>query len=149
MTTAKQPVGPAVRGPGDGGGDGGGGSGGGGGGGLLRHSGGPWLRAAGGADGMYTHLGPVKAELEAAHEGLLAATDGLTAPAELAAVRESWTRRFEAARTECQELAGKLRAVARIHGETEQAVKSAFARMSVKGTDGADGADRAGRGVAR
>ncbi|MFF2013287.1 hypothetical protein ACFVWY_30080 [Streptomyces sp. NPDC058195] len=134
MTTVRQPVGQVAAGAGGGGG-------------VLKHSGGPWLRAADGADGMYTHLGPVKAELETAHEGLLAANCGLTAPAELAAVRDSWTRRFEAARTECQELAGKLRAVARTQGETEEAVKSAFARMSV--ADGAGRTERAERGVAR
>ncbi|MER5614660.1 hypothetical protein [Streptomyces sp. NPDC002215] len=101
----------------------------GGGGDVLKHSGGAWLRAAGGAEGMCTHLGPVKSELETAHEGLLAGTGGLTAMAELGAVRESWTRRFEAARGECRALAGKLRAVARNQGETDEAVRSAFASV--------------------
>lgn len=78
---------------------------------------------------MCTHLGPVKSELETAHEGLLAGTGGLTAMAELGAVRESWTRRFEAARGECRALAGKLRAVARNQGETDEAVRSAFASV--------------------
>ena len=44
----------------------------------------------------------------------------LTALAELAAVRESWERRIEAARGECGSLAGKLRAVARMQGEHER-----------------------------
>lgn len=70
----------------------------GGGGDVLKHSDGAWLRAAAGAEGMHTHLGPVKSELETAHEGLLAGTAGLTALAELGAVRESWERRFESAR---------------------------------------------------
>lgn len=40
----------------------------------LRHSGGAWLRAAGGAEGMGAHLGPVRVELTTAHEGLTAGT---------------------------------------------------------------------------
>ncbi|MCX5110503.1 hypothetical protein OOK13_18475 [Streptomyces sp. NBC_00378] len=99
-------------------------------GGVLKHGGGVWLRAAGGVEGMCTHLGPVKPELETAHEGLLAGTGGLTAMAELGAVRESWTRRFEAARGECRALAGKLRAVARIQGGTDETVRSALASVS-------------------
>ncbi|MFJ1831430.1 hypothetical protein, partial [Streptomyces sp. NPDC088178] len=96
----------------------------------VRHSDGPWLRAAGGAEAMRTHLGPVKTELETAHEGLLAGTAGLTALAELGAVRESWERRFEAARGECGALAGKLRAVARAQGETNETVKASFAPVT-------------------
>ncbi|WP_406452789.1 hypothetical protein OG782_19900 [Streptomyces sp. NBC_00876] len=75
---------------------------------------------------MGAHLGPVKAELATAHEGLLAGTAGLIALAELGSVRESWERRFETARRECGSLAGKLRAVARAQGETNETVKSSF-----------------------
>ncbi|MFJ4912075.1 hypothetical protein [Streptomyces sp. NPDC088726] len=92
----------------------------------LRHSGGVWVRAAGGAEGMAAHLGPVKAELAAAHEGLLAGTAGLSALAELGSVRESWERRFESARRECGALAGNLRGVARAQGETNETVRSSF-----------------------
>lgn len=81
---------------------------------------------------MCTHLGPVKSELETAHEGLLAGTGGLTAMAELGVVRESWTRRFEAARGECRALAGKLRAVAWIQGEMDEAVRSALASVPLE-----------------
>lgn len=110
-----------------------------GGGDVLKHSDGAWLRAAGGAEGMCTHLGPVKSELETAHEGLLAGTGGLTALGELCAVRESWTRRFEAASGECRALAGKLRAVARAQGETNETVKSAFAPVASSASTGGDG----------
>ncbi|MER5361546.1 hypothetical protein [Streptomyces sp. NPDC002785] len=82
---------------------------------------------------MVTHLGPVKSELEIAHEGLRAGTVGLTALAELGSVRESWERRFEAARGECGALAGKLRAVARAQGETDEIVKASFAPVAVGG----------------
>ncbi|MFF2330168.1 MULTISPECIES: hypothetical protein [unclassified Streptomyces] len=97
---------------------------------VLKHSDGAWLRAAGGAEGVCAHLGPVKSEMETAHEGLLVGTAGLTALAELGSVRESWERRFEAARAECGALAGKLRAVARSQGETNEAVKASFAPVT-------------------
>ncbi|MEV0748371.1 hypothetical protein AB0I75_24705 [Streptomyces sp. NPDC050273] len=107
-----------------------GGGGGSAGGDQLRHSGGAWLRAAGGAEGMGAHLGPVRTELATAHEGLLAGTVGLSALAELGAVRDSWERRFETARRECGALAGNLRAVARAQGETNETVKSSFAPVA-------------------
>ncbi|WNI23418.1 hypothetical protein [Streptomyces sp. ITFR-16] len=109
-----------------------------GGGDQLRHSDGVWLRAAGGAEGMGAHLGPVRTELATAHEGLLAGTAGLSALAELGSVRESWERRFECARMECGSLAGKLRAVARAQGETNETVKSSFAGVAVRAR-GAEG----------
>ncbi|MFI6894602.1 hypothetical protein ACIBM4_10865 [Streptomyces sp. NPDC050256] len=79
---------------------------------------------------MGVHLGPVRTELATAHEGLLAGTVGLSALAELSAVRESWERRFETARRECGALAGNLRAVARAQGETNETVKSSFAPVA-------------------
>lgn len=96
----------------------------------LRHSDGAWLRAAGGAEGMGAHLGPVRTELATAHEGVLAGTVGLSALAELGVVRESWVRRIECARHECGALAGNLRAVARAQGETNESVRSSFAPVA-------------------
>ncbi|MGW1818883.1 hypothetical protein ACWCQM_35645 [Streptomyces sp. NPDC002125] len=96
----------------------------------LKHSDGPWLRAAGGADELVAHLGPVRGELAAAHEGLAAGAGRLAALAELAAVRESWERRIQAAQGECGSLAGKLRAVARAQGATNEAVRSSFAPVA-------------------
>ncbi|MFI2777773.1 hypothetical protein [Streptomyces sp. ALB3] len=93
----------------------------------LKHSDGPWLRAAGGADELVSHLGPVRGELAVAHQGLLAGAGRLTALAELAAVRESWERRIQAAQGECGSLAAKLRDVARTQGATNEAVRSSFA----------------------
>ncbi|MFI8433506.1 hypothetical protein ACIGJO_07120 [Streptomyces sp. NPDC079020] len=100
----------------------------------LKHSGGPWTRAAGGAEAVRTHLGPVRAELATAHEGLMTGAGELSALAELGAVRDSWERRIEAARGECGSLAAKLRAVARAQGETDEAVKSAFAPVTGSGS---------------
>lgn len=93
----------------------------------LRHSDGPWLRAAGGAEALRTHLGPVPSELALAHQGLTAGAGDLSALAELGTVRTSWERRIAAAQGECASLAGKLRAVARIQGATNEAVRSSFA----------------------
>jgi len=97
----------------------------------LKHDDGPWLRAAGGADELVTHLGPVRGELGVAHQGLMAGAGRLTALAELAAVRESWERRIQAAQSECGSLAAKLRDVARTQGATNEAVRSSFAAVTV------------------
>lgn len=98
----------------------------------LRHSDGPWLRAAGGAEALRTHLGPVPAELALAHQGLTAGAGDLSALAELGTVRTSWERRIAAAQGECASLAGRLRAVARIQGATNEAVRSSFAPAAGK-----------------
>ncbi|MEU0162945.1 hypothetical protein ABZ154_30115 [Streptomyces sp. NPDC006261] len=105
----------------------------GGGGGDLKHGDGPWLRAAGGAEGLVAHLGPVKAELGRAHQGLTAGAGELSALAELGTVRASWERRIETARDECRSLAGKLRAVAVTQSEVNEAVKGSFDRVRVAG----------------
>ncbi|MEW1632269.1 hypothetical protein AB0387_33755 [Streptomyces sp. NPDC089173] len=105
----------------------------GGGGGDLKHSDGPWLRAAGGAEGLVAHLGPVKAELGRAHQGLATGAGELSALAELGAVRASWERRIETARDECRSLTGKLRAVAATQSEVNGAVKGSFDRVRVAG----------------
>ncbi|WP_404829852.1 hypothetical protein [Streptomyces arboris] len=109
------------------------GGGGAGGGGDLKHSDGPWLRAAGGAEGLVAHLGPVKGELGRAHQGLMAGAGELTALAELGTVRASWERRIETARDECRSLAGKLRAVAVTQSEVNEAVKGSFDGVRVAG----------------
>ncbi|MFH8373708.1 hypothetical protein ACH4A7_09185 [Streptomyces cyaneofuscatus] len=113
----------------------GGGAGGGGAveGGDLKHSDGPWMRAAGGAEGLVAHLGPVKAELGRAHQGLTAGAGELSALAELGTVRASWERRIETARDECRSLAGKLRGVTVTQSEVNGAVKGSFDGVRVAG----------------
>ncbi|MFD6531292.1 hypothetical protein [Streptomyces sp. NPDC060184] len=100
--------------------------------GRLVHADAPWIRAAGGAEALYTHLGPVRSDLEKAHEGLSAseAAGDFAVLGELAAVRESWLRRVSTAQGECGSLTGKLRAVARGHGATEQAVRDGFGPLT-------------------
>lgn len=106
-------------------------------GGDLRHSGGPWLRAAGAADQLVTHLGSVKGELEAAHRGLIAGAGALDALVELGAVRASWERRIEEAGGECGSLAGKLRAVVAGQAQANEAVKNGFDGVRTSGGVGA------------
>ncbi|MFD9873614.1 hypothetical protein [[Kitasatospora] papulosa] len=101
----------------------------------LEHSDGPWLRAAGGADELRAHLAPVRQELGLAHQGLMSGAGRLAALAELAAVRESWERRIQAAQGECGSLADKLREAARIQGGTNEAVRSSFTAVRVCGED--------------
>ncbi|MFH9471020.1 hypothetical protein ACH4LT_27680 [Streptomyces clavifer] len=98
----------------------------------LKHSDGPWLRAARGAEALCAHLGPVPSELAAAHEGLVAGAGALSALAELGAVRTSWERRIAAARDECAGLGGALRAVARAQGETNETVRASFTPVADK-----------------
>ncbi|WP_432079537.1 hypothetical protein [Streptomyces sp. YPW6] len=102
----------------------------------LRHSRGPWLRAAGGADQLVTLLGPVKGELEVAHQGVTAGAGALSALAELAAVRASWERRIQDARQECGSLGGKMRAVVQVQAQANEAVKSGFDGVRTPGVGG-------------
>lgn len=94
----------------------------------LLHRAGPWTRAAGAAEELRTHLGQVGPEFAAAHAGLAAGTRGLRVAAVLGTVRASWERRIATATTECESLAGSLRAVAQDQGETDAAIRAAFAR---------------------
>ncbi|SCD70512.1 hypothetical protein GA0115253_1014546 [Streptomyces sp. Termitarium-T10T-6] len=107
------------------------------GGGDLRHSRGPWLRAAAGADQLVTLLGPVKGELEVAHQGLTAGAGALSALAELGTVRASWERRIEEARKECGSLGGKMRAVVQGQTRANEAVKSGFDGVKTPSVGGA------------
>lgn len=109
----------------------------------LRHSDGPWTRAAGGAEVMRTQMAYVKAEFATAHEGVAGCGEGLSVLAALGTVRTSWERRIEAARDECGSLAGRLRAVARTQGEHDTAVRSTLAGVdagTVAGTGTGAGA---------
>ncbi|MFB8352157.1 hypothetical protein [Streptomyces niveus] len=101
----------------------------------LRHSDGPWIRAAGGAEVMRTQMAYVKAEFATAHEGVAGGGEGLSVLGALGTVRTSWERRIEAARDECGSLAGRLRAVAGTQGEHDAAIRSNLA-----GVDAGEGA---------
>ncbi|WP_208298646.1 hypothetical protein [Streptomyces liangshanensis] len=123
-----------------GGGAGAGGGAGSGGAADVRHSAGPWSRAAGAAEALRTHLGQVRPELASAHAGLAGGTEGLAVAEVLRTVRTSWERRIDAAAGECGSLAGSLRAVAKDLGESDTAVRSALARVGA-GTGAGPGAE--------
>ncbi|MFJ5227630.1 hypothetical protein [Streptomyces sp. NPDC088400] len=119
-------------------------------GGGLKHSEGPWTRAASAAEALRAHMGQVRTEFAAAHEGLAAGAEGLGVAAVLRMVRTSWERRIETAMGECGSLARQLRAVAKDQGENETAIRSAFARVGARaaGVDaGAGAGTTAGAGV--
>ncbi|MGW4310695.1 hypothetical protein [Streptomyces californicus] len=73
-----------------------------------------------------TLLGPVRADLDAAHRGVAAGGGALSALAELGVVRASWERRIDQARGECGSLAGNLREAVRVQSRSNEAVKSGF-----------------------
>ncbi|MEU3184728.1 hypothetical protein ABZ707_11005 [Streptomyces sp. NPDC006923] len=95
-------------------------------GGGLKHSGGAWTRAAEAAESLCTHMGHIRGEFAAAHEGLAAGAEGLRAAEVLRTVRMSWERRIEAATRECASLAGKMRTVVKEQGENEGAIRASF-----------------------
>ncbi|MBW1601611.1 hypothetical protein JJV70_05705 [Streptomyces sp. JJ66] len=95
-------------------------------GGKLRHSAGPWTSASNSVDGMANVLAQAKNKLETSHENIAAEGAGLASVSKLTKVRETWVERLESAREECENLAPKLRAVAKEHGENEAATTSTF-----------------------
>ncbi|WP_327235844.1 hypothetical protein OG349_19675 [Streptomyces sp. NBC_01317] len=123
------------------------GSGGGAGGGAdVRHSAGPWTRAAGAAEALRAHLGQVRPEFAAAHAGLAGGTEGLAVADVLRTVRTSWERRIDTAMGECGSLAGSLRAVAKDLGESDAAVRVALAGVEVGAGAGSGFASGPGSG---
>jgi hypothetical protein len=108
-------------------------------GGRLRHSEDPWSRAAAAADELSAHLGGVKPDFAAAHEGLATATDGLGATRVLAAVRGSWEVRIATAADECGDVAQAMRAAVRDQGAREAATGAAFGGGAAAGLPGGGG----------
>ncbi|MFJ7997247.1 hypothetical protein ACIQ7D_08865 [Streptomyces sp. NPDC096310] len=95
----------------------------------LRHSDGPWTRAAGVAEELRTSITAAKSRLTSAHEGSATGTEGLTAMGTLKSVLISWEERLKSVQDECGSLAPKLRLVAQGQGEREVTVKSSFAGL--------------------
>ncbi|MER7515282.1 hypothetical protein [Streptomyces sp. NPDC126499] len=92
----------------------------------LRHSGGPWTKAAASAEALTTSMGIARSRLTSAHDGVAAGTAGLTSAATLRTVLTSWEERIGTVRDECDSLAPALRRVAKEQGEQDTAVKAAF-----------------------
>ncbi|MGW5776031.1 hypothetical protein [Streptomyces sp. NPDC003863] len=69
-------------------------------------------------------------QLETAHTGVQANTEGLETTAALSAVLFSWQERLKTVRDEAGSLETPLRKVARDHGELEAAQKAKFSQVA-------------------
>ncbi|MGW3154946.1 amino acid ABC transporter permease [Streptomyces sp. NPDC001089] len=105
----------------------------GGGAGILKHSHGPWTRAAGTADDLQTSTGRSKTELSSAHAGVGDGSVGLASMGVLKSVLASWERRLGAVRDECDALGPKLCRVARDMGEVDVKVGAKADSVKVAG----------------
>ncbi|MEV0735455.1 amino acid ABC transporter permease [Streptomyces sp. NPDC050549] len=90
--------------------------------GSLRHTNGPWGRAADTADDLKTSTESTKKSLQSSHTGVSSGASGLASLSALKTVLTSWENRLEAVRDECESLDPKLRAVAKDMGETDSTV---------------------------
>ena len=102
--------------------------------GTLRHSGGPWTRAAGTAEDLQTSTGKSKADLSTAHDGVVSAGEGLASLGALMSVLASWKKRLGHVRNECDALEPKLRQVAKDMGEVDARVGAKAEAVTVAGT---------------
>jgi hypothetical protein len=105
--------------------------------GILRHSHGPWSRAAGAADDLRISTDATRKNLQSSHTGVLSGAAGLASLAALKTVLTSWETRLDAVRDECESLEPKLRAVAKDMGESDSEV-AAKAR-AVRVAEGGEG----------
>ncbi|MEU8539206.1 hypothetical protein AB0C52_04265 [Streptomyces sp. NPDC048717] len=100
---------------------------------MLRHSAGPWLKAAGVAESLQAGMGAAKGRLTTAHDGVSGALRGLACAAALKAVLASWEERIGAVGDECGALAPALRGVAEEQRERDVRVKSSLDALSPRG----------------
>ncbi|MGW2417911.1 amino acid ABC transporter permease [Streptomyces sp. NPDC001709] len=110
------------------------GAGGGSGTGRLRHTHGPWTRAASVADDLHTSTVKSKADLGLAHDDMAASLGGLASLGTLRAVLTSWENRLGTVRDECSTLGPKLRQVALDMGEADHAVGTKVGAVHVSGS---------------
>ncbi|MFI2510031.1 amino acid ABC transporter permease [Streptomyces sp. NPDC018972] len=99
--------------------------------GTLRHSGGPWTRAAGAADDLRISTESTKKNLQSGHAGVSKGAEGLASLEVLRTVLTSWEKRLEAVRGECESLEPKLRAVAKEMGERDGAIAAEVRAVGV------------------
>ncbi|MFJ9829125.1 hypothetical protein ACIRSU_32835 [Streptomyces sp. NPDC101160] len=92
----------------------------------LRHSAGPWTKAAGVAESLSTSMATARSRLTSAHQGVAAGTVGLASVGTLKTVLTSWEERLAAVKDECGSLGPALRRVAKEQGEQDVSVKAAF-----------------------
>ncbi|MEU7024923.1 hypothetical protein ABZ990_30455 [Streptomyces sp. NPDC046203] len=106
---------------------------------MLRHSAGPWIKAAGVAESLQAGMGAAKGRLTTAHDGVSGALRGLACAAALEAVLASWEERIGAVGDECGALAPALRGVAEEQRERDVRVKSSLDALSPHGPGGPGG----------
>ncbi|GAA5068783.1 amino acid ABC transporter permease [Streptomyces similanensis] len=111
-----------------------GGSTGGNGTGRIRHTHGPWTRAAAVADDLDTSTAKSKADLALSHGGVAGSLGGLASLTALKAVLASWEKRLGAVRDECGALEPELRQVVVDMGEADQAVGAKADSVHVSGS---------------
>ncbi|MFE4547985.1 amino acid ABC transporter permease [Streptomyces sp. NPDC056785] len=99
--------------------------------GTLRHSSGPWNRAASTADALRISARSTTASLRSSHTGVSAGPGGLAGLGVLKTVLGSWEKRLEAVRDECDALEPELRAVARDLGEVDRGVAAGVRAVPV------------------
>ncbi|MET7358032.1 amino acid ABC transporter permease [Streptomyces sp. NPDC005562] len=109
-------------------------SGGGGGTGTLKHSGGPWTKAASTADDLQTSTITARVDLRSAHDGTGGGLVGLSSSGALKAVLTSWNDRLGRVREECGALEPMLRQVAVDLGEVDAEVGNKAKAVRVPGT---------------
>jgi hypothetical protein len=102
--------------------------------GTLKHSHGPWTRAAGAADDLRTSTGNARTDLSSAHDGVGSGATGLTSLGALRSVLASWEKRLGAVRDECDALGPTLRQVAQDMGEVDVEVAAKADSVKVTGT---------------
>jgi hypothetical protein len=102
--------------------------------GRLRHTHGPWTRAATVADDLHTSTVKSKADLGLAHDDMAGSLAGLASLVTVKAVLASWEKRLGAVRDECSTLGPKLRQVAVDMGEVDQAVRTKAGAVQVSGS---------------
>ncbi|MFI8963724.1 hypothetical protein ACIGO8_16605 [Streptomyces sp. NPDC053493] len=107
-----------------------GGSGGGAAGPDLKQTEGPWTHAAGAVVQIQSETNGGLSQLETAHNGVEANTEGLETTAALTAVLFSWQQRLKSVRDEAGALEGPLRQVAKDHGEFEAYQRSRFSAIA-------------------
>ncbi|MGW3090398.1 amino acid ABC transporter permease [Streptomyces sp. NPDC001108] len=110
------------------------GGGGDGGGATLRHTRGPWTKAAATADELQTRTITAGTDLRGAHDGTADGLAGLSCRRTLGTVLTSWDERLGRVRDECGSLEPKLRRVAVELGEADAEAGRSVGAVVVPGT---------------
>lgn len=102
--------------------------------GTLKHSGGPWTRAAKTADDLESSTTRSRTDLHSTHGGVASGLEGLASMSTLKSVLASWEKRLGRVREECDALQPKLRQVAVDMGEIDVKVGAQTDAVRLPGT---------------